>query len=381
MTAIILQEGQPPEHYERIDLQTTFAEKWLQATLQAHPQLVPMDEIDPSASKFIPLCRELRLPKLGTDVFLDLLGVTPHGRLVLIECKLWRNPQARREVVAQILEYASLLRRWSFADLSERIGKATGRRSPNPLYDIACEGGCSLSEAAFCDAVAKSLRTSDFHLIIAGDGIREDTGVISNYIADMGVRLALIEVRLRKSNLGNTLITSGVPFRSEVVRQRVLVDMNDTPLPITDPEEPEESAHQTPPRSSQDAAANRAFWQRFIDEVEFDNADQPPPRHGGNNWVKIPLPAPAVRITAYRENGRAGLFLVELEGSGLTAALSNDLDELRKEVPGLNTAEITLKGRQTSRLVLIEPDATADQLEWLKTAAVAFSNAVRARLE
>lgn len=179
MTAIILQEGQPAEHYERIDLQTTFAEKWLQATLQAHPELVPMGEIDPSASKFIPLCRELRLPKLGTDVFLDLLGVTPHGRLALVECKLWRNPQARREVVAQILEYASLLRRWSFADLSERISKATGRRSPNPLYDIACEGGCFLSEAAFCDAVAKSLRTSDFHLIIAGDGIREDTGVIS----------------------------------------------------------------------------------------------------------------------------------------------------------------------------------------------------------
>lgn len=25
-----------------------------------------------------------------------------HGRLVVVECKLWRNPQARREVVGQI---------------------------------------------------------------------------------------------------------------------------------------------------------------------------------------------------------------------------------------------------------------------------------------
>ena len=30
---------------------------------------------------------------------------------MLIECKLWRNPEARREVVGQILDYAKVLTR------------------------------------------------------------------------------------------------------------------------------------------------------------------------------------------------------------------------------------------------------------------------------
>jgi len=41
------------------------------------------------------------------------------GRVILAECKLWRNPEARREVVAQIPDYAesaprrSLMLKWS----------------------------------------------------------------------------------------------------------------------------------------------------------------------------------------------------------------------------------------------------------------------------
>ena len=33
-------------------------------------------------------------------------------------------------------------------------------------------------------------------------------------------------------------------------------------------------------------SVNRTFWQRFIDEVQFDHPDQSRPTHGGDNWVK-----------------------------------------------------------------------------------------------
>src|SRR4051812_45651001 len=99
-------------------------EKWLQALLFAHPEAVPIEAIDPGAGMIVPICRELAIPKDGATVFLDVLAVTPPGRLVLIECKLWRNPQARREVIAQILEYAALLRRWTYADLTARLKPA-----------------------------------------------------------------------------------------------------------------------------------------------------------------------------------------------------------------------------------------------------------------
>ena len=34
-------------------------EKWLQALLYAHPELVPLDIIDPGAGRMVPICREL----------------------------------------------------------------------------------------------------------------------------------------------------------------------------------------------------------------------------------------------------------------------------------------------------------------------------------
>ena len=42
----------------------------------------------------------------------DALYVNAAGRLILAEFKLWRNPQARREVIGQILDYAKELASW-----------------------------------------------------------------------------------------------------------------------------------------------------------------------------------------------------------------------------------------------------------------------------
>ena len=54
-----------------------------------------------------------------------LLLITPDGNLVLVECKLWRNPQARREVLAQIIDYAKDLIRLDFEALGRsRDGRA-----------------------------------------------------------------------------------------------------------------------------------------------------------------------------------------------------------------------------------------------------------------
>lgn len=81
-----------------------FDERWLQELLFAHPELVPLERIEPGAGSIVNLLREFALPRSSGLVFLDLLAVTRSGRIVLVECKLWRNPQARREVVAQLIE-------------------------------------------------------------------------------------------------------------------------------------------------------------------------------------------------------------------------------------------------------------------------------------
>ena len=174
--------------FERSDLADGFSESWLQDLLFCEPDVLPLSDVDPSAGSFIPVCRELSLPKVGGSVYVDLFGVTPAGRPVLIECKFWRNPQARREVIAQILEYSALLRGQSYADLTARLKAKLGWTGANPLFAHAVSHGCSLPEAAFTDSVARNLRNGDFHLIVAGDGIREDAAAIAEHIGDKGTR-------------------------------------------------------------------------------------------------------------------------------------------------------------------------------------------------
>jgi hypothetical protein len=76
MHALLLRTptGAPPIPLVNARLAATvdYDEAWLQRLLFDHPNLLPLDVIDPGAGRFIPLCRELAMPKPGGSVFLDL---------------------------------------------------------------------------------------------------------------------------------------------------------------------------------------------------------------------------------------------------------------------------------------------------------------------
>lgn len=288
-------------------------EPWLQGLLFDNPSLVPVEEISPGARGFVPICRELTIPKSGPAVFLDVLGVTPEGRLVLIECKLWKNPQARREVIAQILEYASLMRHWTFGDLLARVKHTTGSSEKNPIFSEAAKMFPEIDEATFVDRVSSSLRKGDFLLIIAGDGIRSDVHAIADHLNETSglmSRMALVEFQLWQGDDGALVIIPAVPLRTELIKHHVWMSDNGVPLHYenaSDSEEDVESA--LDPSRNASKQRDREFWQSFIDQVKFDHPDQPPPRYGGHGWVKIEMPAGLKHFTAYRTKaGRGGIF-------------------------------------------------------------------------
>lgn len=99
----------------------------LQALVHAHPEALPIAEIDQQFVGALAICRELQLAGAGA---VDNFLITQNGLPVLVECKLWRNPEARREVVGQILDYAKVLSRWSVADLEREVRARTD--APNP---------------------------------------------------------------------------------------------------------------------------------------------------------------------------------------------------------------------------------------------------------
>lgn len=157
-----------------------YSEGWLQRMLFRFPQSLPVGELEPGFGRLVPVALELPT----SAGFVDNLYVTPEGNLVIAECKLWRNPEARREVVAQIIDYAHRMARWTYADLEQAVRSATdadGQRITRSLYEFV-QGDDALDEAAFVDAVSRNLRLGRLLLLIVGDGIREGAETLVDYL-------------------------------------------------------------------------------------------------------------------------------------------------------------------------------------------------------
>ena len=186
-------EEQQGRALERIPFdEREFYEDWLQERLFKHPEVLPFGEIDPSFGPVMPLCRELPTNAGYLDV--AYVGVT--GRIALVECKLWRSPEARREVVGQILDYAKELALWDYERLSRAVGSAT-RRSGDALWDIAAAQDPNLDQAVFVDDVTRNLEEGRFLLLIVGDGIREGVESIAAFLQSQpGLRFSFSLVEM-----------------------------------------------------------------------------------------------------------------------------------------------------------------------------------------
>src|SRR5581483_6602945 len=114
--------------------------------------LLPVDQIEPAFNPLVPICTELPTGRGNVDCLL----VTPAGDLALIEGKLWRNSEARREVVAQIIDYAREMSGWSFETFQKPIRKAkplngSGSKQDS-LFELVSAAG-EADEVSFQDAV------------------------------------------------------------------------------------------------------------------------------------------------------------------------------------------------------------------------------------
>ena len=146
-------------------------ERWLQELIHRHPTCLPMGEIEPGIGPLVPVCMELPL-RVGS---VDNLFITPEGNLVMVEVKLWANPEARRKVVAQALEYATALFRLDYIELEAAVMKADFDEAERPerLYSLV-DGADSPPEGVFADHVTRNLRDGRIVVLIVGDEIRPE---------------------------------------------------------------------------------------------------------------------------------------------------------------------------------------------------------------
>ncbi|MFM2125286.1 MAG: hypothetical protein RL328_1737 [Acidobacteriota bacterium] len=212
-----------------------YGEAWLQDLLMRHPSLLPVNQIEPAYEDMEPICRELPMSSEG---FLDNLFVTTNGDLALVECKLWRNPEARREVVAQILGYAKDIAAWSYEQLEGAINKTRplpGHPPRRKLYELVAS---EMDEAAFHDAVERNLQRGRFLLLVVGDGIQERMEAMADFLqehAGFHFTLAFVEIALFEAPPIGFVAQPRLLAKTQNI-VRAIVKIEDGRISVTSPE-------------------------------------------------------------------------------------------------------------------------------------------------
>jgi len=172
-----------------------FNEHWLQELLIKNPHLLPTRELDESWDKLIPLGREVSV-KAGS---IDNLYITPNGLICLVETKLWRNFEAHRTVVAQIIAYAKDLAGMTFDEFKECVEKSNYFGGKPGFWQRISKKIKGVNRVEFQHGVQESLDHGRFLLLIVGDKIYPEVAMILETIQsapNLEYKIGLIELHM-----------------------------------------------------------------------------------------------------------------------------------------------------------------------------------------
>ena len=208
------------EKLEKIDLKSSeYNEAWLQYLAYTYPNLIPVEEIEQIFTGMVPICRELPTDSGPAD----LIYINEFGYITIAECKLWRNPEARRKVIGQILDYAKDIAKWDYSKLETTCLKKRNDNSQS-LIEIMQSYYPDIDEVTFIDNIQNSLKKGSFLLLIIGDGIRENMEDLIEYVQGNGFlnfTLSLIEMPLYKKNNGEIVITPRILVKTKELERTI----------------------------------------------------------------------------------------------------------------------------------------------------------------
>jgi hypothetical protein len=219
----------------RIEPNSEHDESWIQDLIDRHPECLPITEIEPTLEGAISVCREMPT----THGPIDNVLITPDGDIVLIETKLWKNPEARRTVVAQALDYAACVFDMDYQSFETAVLRARAGEAKRPLYALF-EGKSEKDEPGFIDAVETNLRRGRALILVVGDGIRSQTEQLAELVqshAGAGFTFALVELAIFKLPTGNQFLVCPRTLAKTQIIERGVVRIEDgRRVTVTNPE-------------------------------------------------------------------------------------------------------------------------------------------------
>lgn len=198
-----------------------YPEVWLQKLIFDHPEALPVSQIEPGFGVICPVAMEV--PCAHGNI--DNLYITTSGDIVLVEAKLWKNPEARREVVAQALDYVAALTGMGYEAFERACRKGQGMTASS-LYGLVAERPEALDEQAFIDAVSRNLARGRMLVIALGDGIRAETEALSDFLqshAGAHFTFALVELAIWRNSATGELLAVPSTLAQTVMITRGIV--------------------------------------------------------------------------------------------------------------------------------------------------------------
>lgn len=151
-------------------LHAKFDENYLQELLASNPDILPANAIRDDIGDLLCIGREVGVPS-GS---IDNLYLTTSGYPVIVETKLWRNPQARREVLSQALDYVKdiVSEDFDWFECQWKRFRASRKKEDDSLV-AAVSRLCDeeIDESFYVDRVNRALAQGDVIVLIVGDGI------------------------------------------------------------------------------------------------------------------------------------------------------------------------------------------------------------------
>lgn len=186
-----------PRKHDRFD------ETYLQTLLRDHPDILPVEDVRIDAGRLLCMGREVGV----SSGSIDNLYLSTNGYPVIVETKLWRNPESRREVLAQVLDYIKDVVKKDFDWFENQWAayrKPDAGSLVSALNDLVEE---EIDESILIERVNRALGRGDVIAMIVGDGIDARLqGLVDHLRADsplLRYSLALVELACFAPNEGS----------------------------------------------------------------------------------------------------------------------------------------------------------------------------------
>jgi len=197
----ILMRSDGDQQWQMVDSATYAAEKEMQKLLYDSPNLIPIHEMREGASELVAGVREFNLP-IG---YVDMLAFSADGDIAIIECKLADNPEIKRKIIGQVLEYGAALWKMRYEILDEKIKARCGKS----LIDLVSGSidNPEWDEEEFRSIVESNLEDGKFILVIVVDEINDSLAQIIRFLNSCGnPKFSFAALEMRRFQSGQTEI-------------------------------------------------------------------------------------------------------------------------------------------------------------------------------